>query len=72
MKDVIDAKVPYEGNVFFINGEKSVYLTPDHHDIIKSYFPNYTHHTIPNAGHWVHFDQPNLFVSCLRDYFLHK
>lgn len=52
-------------NTLFIRGEKSPYISnEDWKDIIKIY-PNAKLETISNAGHWVHADQPNLFMETL-------
>jgi len=47
----------------FIQGEKSPYITPPHQDVIKNHFENYQLVSIPNAGHWVHAEQPEQFLQ---------
>lgn len=47
----------------FIRGEKSNYILEEHIDAIIERFPNSKHVTIPNAGHWVHAEQPKLFFE---------
>lgn len=42
----------------FIRGEKSEYIMPEDEADITMVFPNSTIVTIPDAGHWVHADQP--------------
>jgi len=55
-------------NTLFIRGEKSPYITnEDWKEIIKIY-PNAHLVTIPNAGHWVHAEQPVLFIDTILNF----
>lgn len=51
---------------YFIKGEKSDYIRPEHHDIIRRLFPTAEVISIPNAGHWVHAEQSDLLVKNLK------
>lgn len=53
----------------FIRGEKSDYVSDDDLAIIKSYFRNSEIVTIPDSGHWLHAEQPELLIKTLK-YFL--
>jgi pimeloyl-ACP methyl ester carboxylesterase len=53
----------------FIKGEKSPYIHDDDQLIINKFFPGSQIVTIPNAGHWIHAEQPELFIKTVR-YFL--
>lgn len=53
----------------FISGEKSDYIRAEDHQLIRRVFPAAQVVTLPNAGHWVHAEQPALLVKNLR-YFL--
>lgn len=53
----------------FVAGEKSDYIRPEDHQLIRTLFPKAQIVTIPNAGHWVHAEQPRLLLKNL-DYFL--
>jgi len=55
--------------VLFIRGEKSNYITDDDHNLIRTIFPYAEITTIPNAGHWVHSEQPKLLVKTV-EYFV--
>jgi pimeloyl-ACP methyl ester carboxylesterase len=55
--------------VCFIRGEKSDYILPEDHDKIRRLFPTAEILSIPNSGHWVHAEQPELLVKNLQ-YFL--
>jgi pimeloyl-ACP methyl ester carboxylesterase len=45
-------------SILFVRGEKSDYINDDDEQAIKEQFPNARIITIPNAGHWVHAEQP--------------
>ena len=53
--------------VVFIKGERSEYISTEQQTQIYNYFPNATIETIANAGHWVHADQPELFLQKLNE-----
>ena len=55
--------------VLFIKGEKSDYIVDDDLFPIKQIFPKAELVTIFDAGHWVHSEQPELFLKTLK-YFL--
>ncbi len=53
----------------FIRGEKSGYVMDEDTLIIRKYFKDAEILTIPNAGHWLHAEQPELLIKTLA-YFL--
>jgi esterase len=53
----------------FIAGEKSDYIRPEDHSMIRRVFPGASIVTLPNAGHWVHAEQPALLLKNIK-YFL--
>ncbi|MBI9056472.1 MAG: alpha/beta fold hydrolase [Labilibaculum sp.] len=55
--------------ILFIRGEKSNYITGYDHTLIRAIFPKAEITTIPNAGHWVHAEQPKLLVKTV-EYFV--
>ena len=55
--------------VLFIRGEDSDYITDDCIPDIKKIFPMAEIASIPQAGHWLHAEQPDLLVKTIR-YFL--
>jgi pimeloyl-ACP methyl ester carboxylesterase len=57
-------------NTLFIRGEKSNYILDEHIDGITKRFPNSKLITIPNAGHWVHAEQPKLFFDEVMKFIL--
>ncbi|KYQ90681.1 hypothetical protein DLAC_09317 [Tieghemostelium lacteum] len=52
----------------FIRGEKSPYIQDRDTPIIKSFFPHSQITTIPNAGHWVHADDPKSFLKITSEF----
>ncbi|MDQ1769665.1 alpha/beta fold hydrolase [Labilibaculum sp. A4] len=52
--------------VLFIRGEKSNYISDNDHNLIRTIFPKAEITTIPNAGHWVHAEQPKLLVKTVE------
>jgi pimeloyl-ACP methyl ester carboxylesterase len=53
----------YLGPTVFVAGEKSDYIRPEHRPIIRELFPSARFAVLKNAGHWVHADNPEGFVS---------
>ena len=51
----------FEKPTLFIRGGNSTYILDTDFENIKQHFPNSTVKTIPNAGHWLHAENPTLF-----------
>jgi pimeloyl-ACP methyl ester carboxylesterase len=47
----------------FIRGAKSNYIVDEDFENIKKHFPDSKIETIPNAGHWLHAENPKLFYQ---------
>lgn len=47
--------------ILFVAGGDSPYIQESHKPAIARLFPNAEYATVPEAGHWVHADQPKLF-----------
>ena len=56
---------PHNFPALFIKGQLSDYLLESDKSKILELFPNASIKTIPGAGHWVHAEQPELFISVL-------
>jgi esterase len=54
---------PIDIPTFIIKGEKSDYICDADILGLSNLFTNYEMETIPNAGHWVHAEYPELFIS---------
>lgn len=69
LKEVLDGFGDVDGvskvDALFVRGDQSPYILPDDLFYIKNYFPNAELVTIPNAGHWVHAQQPGLLINTL-------
>jgi pimeloyl-ACP methyl ester carboxylesterase len=57
---------PYGGPVLWIGGERSDYITEAYVSEMDRLFPRNRRVTIKNAGHWVHSEQPKIFLEVLR------
>jgi pimeloyl-ACP methyl ester carboxylesterase len=42
---------------------KSKYILPEDEILIKEIYPDASIIDIPNAGHWLHAEQPELFME---------
>lgn len=69
MKGFTTTKDSCDHPTLFIKGEDSPYIDEDDMFEIRKYFPNAELVTIPKAGHWLHYEQPELLVKTLH-YFL--
>jgi esterase len=55
----------YDQPTTFIRGENSNYISENDWSNMQEQFTKSSLVTIPNAGHWVHADQPQLLLDCL-------
>ena len=63
------ADVPaYPGLVLWIAGANSDYVRDEYAGAMDRWFPANRRVTIKNAGHWVHSEQPEVFVEVLRQF----
>ncbi|QZY30212.1 alpha/beta fold hydrolase [Nocardioides coralli] len=56
----------YEGPVLWIGGSRSAYVVDDHAAVMDALFPRNRRVTVKDAGHWVHAEQPAVFLEVLR------
>ena len=54
--------------VLFIKGEKSNYISEEDIKLIRKIYPEARLKRIPNAGHWLHAEQPQLFMEALESF----
>jgi pimeloyl-ACP methyl ester carboxylesterase len=59
----------YEGRALFVHGERSAYVEPEHHTVIRQLFPRAEIAAIAEAGHWLHVDQPTRFLETVQGFF---
>lgn len=55
----------FEGETLFLRGQKSNYILEDDFSLIKAHFEKAEIKTIPNAGHWLHAENPIAFYNKL-------
>ncbi|MBR0656405.1 alpha/beta fold hydrolase [Roseomonas arctica] len=58
----------FEGPVLFLAGARSDYIRPEHEAAIAALFPTARHAVVPNAGHWVHAENPGGFLDALEPF----
>lgn len=54
--------------VLFIKGENSKYIQTEDYTSIKQIYPDALIKVIPDAGHWLHAEQPQLFMEVLEQF----
>ena len=57
---------PYDGPVLWVAGADSGYIRPEHDEAMERLFPRHRRVSVKGAGHWVHSQQPEVFVEVLR------
>ena len=68
--DEVRVSWPFSNDALFIKGENSNYISSEDESNILEYFPNAEFETIPNAGHWVHAENPEAFYTALETFLL--
>lgn len=53
----------FKKETLFIRGENSNYILNKYQGLIDEYFPKNTVVTLPNSGHWLHAEQPKMFLE---------
>ena len=59
---------PYEGSTLWVAGASSAYVRPEYASAMERWFPRVRKATVKGAGHWVHSEQPEVFVELLRHF----
>lgn len=54
--------------VLFIKGERSAYIQEEDFTLIRRIYPEAQIKIIPQAGHWLHAEQPVLFMEALDNF----
>jgi pimeloyl-ACP methyl ester carboxylesterase len=68
-KDFLGGKGKCDIPVLFVFGEKSEYNTMEGRSLIKQFFSNVVDEVaIPNAGHFVHYEQKDKFVDAVAPF----
>ncbi len=65
-KNWLDDRIPISSYpVIFIRGMKSKYILPEDEELIEEIYPDATIVDIPDAGHWLHAEQPHQFMKAV-------
>lgn len=56
----------YDGPVLWLRGGRSGYVRDEHVPAMQRLFPRARLDTIPDAGHWLHSEQPDAVAEALR------
>jgi pimeloyl-ACP methyl ester carboxylesterase len=65
-EDQLAGTAPYTGPVLWLAGARSDYIRPEYAGAMDRWFPRNRLVTVKEAGHWVHSEQPEVFVEILR------
>jgi pimeloyl-ACP methyl ester carboxylesterase len=57
---------PYGGPVLWVAGARSGYIRRGYTAAMRAHFPRVQLITIKDAGHWVHSEQPQVFLAIIR------
>lgn len=52
----------------FLRGDRSEYISKSDENLISMQCPNSALETIPNAGHWLHAENPNAFFKAVEQF----
>ncbi|MEO0897096.1 MAG: alpha/beta fold hydrolase [Bacteroidota bacterium] len=64
----LDMEGTFDGDSLFIYGGKSDYVAKDLFPAIQEYFPEAVFYKIEEAGHWLHAEVPQEFISKVRSF----
>jgi pimeloyl-ACP methyl ester carboxylesterase len=67
-EDRLEGVSPYDGPVLWVSGERSDYASSEHVTAMTRWFPRVRRVTVKGAGHWVHSEQPQVFLEVLRSF----
>lgn len=58
----------FEGKTLFIRAENSEYLKDEYYNDIYKLFPNSTITIMPKVSHWLHAENPDLFIDIINQF----
>ena len=65
-EDRLVGTAPYDGPVLWVAGGRSDYIRSEYAEAMDRWFPTNRLVTVKDAGHWVHSEQPAVFIEVLR------
>jgi pimeloyl-ACP methyl ester carboxylesterase len=69
---LIKNNTQFDKQTLFIRGENSHYIEKEDFDTINALFPHNEIVTIPDAGHGLHVEKPDVFLKVLSDFLFQK
>jgi len=69
ISDFPSQKGVFEQPVLFLGGAASDYIQDQYRPVIKTYFPMYRYIRIKHAGHWLHSEQPEVFIRIAESFY---
>lgn len=58
----------YDGVCYWVSGGLSNYVLPEHRGPMQRLFPKVISVTIKTAAHWVHADEPAIFIATVKHF----
>jgi pimeloyl-ACP methyl ester carboxylesterase len=68
LAEAVPLAEPFTGRICFIRGGRSRYIQENDIPVLRSHFPNSEFHTVEGAGHWIHIDAPDEFLSLVKTF----
>lgn len=65
-EDALAGTAPYDGPVLWVTGQTSSYVQDEYAAAMERWFPRVRKVTVKGAGHWVHSEQPAVFLEVLK------
>lgn len=65
-----NVRINEQTNMLFIKGVLSNYLQDEDIEYARRFFPATHQVSVPNAGHWVHVDNPHVFLLSIKNFLL--
>jgi pimeloyl-ACP methyl ester carboxylesterase len=64
----LEKSLTTEKDTLFIGGKNSNYIKSEDHIAINNFFPNARIKMVEGAGHWIHAEKPEEFLSLIEDF----
>jgi len=59
-------RAQYRKPALFLGGVNSYFIQPEHHPVIRDYFPKAEIESVEKAGHMLHIEQPEIVLDKIR------
>lgn len=64
----LEKKLTEKKDILFIGGKNSNYIETEDHAIIEDFFPTAKIEMVEGAGHWIHAEKPEAFLSLIENF----